>query len=113
MNQNISQIKPTAPVMINVAFQPQYALIKGTLSGAIMAPIPAPELNMAVAKARSFLGNHSATVLMAAGKFPASLTPSALRATPKPNTVFVNAWHIAATLQRPVASAYPILVPSL
>ena len=44
-----------------------------------MAPTFEPELKMPVARARSFLGNHSATVLIAAGKFPASPTPSAAR----------------------------------
>ena len=44
-----------------------------------MAPKFEPLLKMPVAKARSRLGNHSATVLMEAGKLPASPTPNALR----------------------------------
>jgi len=46
-------------------------VIQGTTNGAAMAPMFEPELNIPVAKALSFLGNHSATVLIAAGKFPA------------------------------------------
>ena len=48
------------------------------------APTLAPELKSAVASARSFFGNQSATVLMAEGKLPHSLTPSATRAVKKP-----------------------------
>src|SRR5436305_13867159 len=49
--------------------------MKGTASGAKIAPTFEPELKMPVARARSFFGNHSATVLIAAGKLPASLNP--------------------------------------
>ena len=35
----------------------------------VIAPTVDPELNRPAAKARSFLGNHSATVLIEAGKF--------------------------------------------
>ena len=44
-----------------------------------MAPKLEPLLKMPVARARSRLGNHSATVLMEAGKLPASPMPKALR----------------------------------
>ena len=44
-----------------------------------MAPQLEPLLKMPVARARSRLGNHSATVLMEAGKLPASPMPKALR----------------------------------
>ena len=78
-----------------------------------MAPILAPELKRPVANARSLRGNHSATVLMAAGKLPASVTPNAARATEKPNTLLAAACKTAATLQSPVAHAYPFLVPTV
>ncbi|MNN94393.1 hypothetical protein D3C81_2130060 [compost metagenome] len=48
-----------------------------------MAPILVPALNRPVAKARSFLGNHSATALMPPGKPPASPTPRIMRAMMK------------------------------
>ncbi len=47
----------------------------GIVAGATSAPTDAPELNMEVANALSFLGKYSAVTFMAAGKFPAS--PSA------------------------------------
>ena len=78
-----------------------------------MAPILAPELKSPVAKARSLRGNHSATVLIAAGKLPASVTPNAALAVAKPKTLFADACKTAATLQSPVAHAYPFLVPTL
>ncbi len=40
--------------------------------GASIAPILVAALNMPVASALSFFGNHSATVFMLAGKLPAS-----------------------------------------
>jgi len=49
--------------------------IQGTVNGATIAPTFVPELNMPVASARSFFGNHSATVFMAAGKFDAEIIP--------------------------------------
>src|SRR4030095_13712096 len=73
--QKINHAKPAAPAMINAAFQPQFAAINGTVAGAKMAPTLAPELNRLVAKARSLRGNHSATDLVAAGKFPPLPTP--------------------------------------
>ena len=50
-------------------------VIHGTTSGATTAPMLVPELKMPVASARSRFGNHSATVLIAAGKLPASPMP--------------------------------------
>ena len=79
--------------------------MNGTVSGAIIAPILAPELKIPVAKALSFFGNHSATVLIAAGKFPASVNPKAPLATKKPRVPVANACATAATLQRAVANA--------
>ena len=61
-------------------------VIHGTTSGVASAPTFVPELKMPVASARSRFGNHSATTLIAAGKFPASPSPSANRAKMKPAT---------------------------
>ena len=49
------------------------------VKGAMSAPTDAPALNMAVAKARSFLGKYSAVTLIAAGKLPASPSASTQR----------------------------------
>jgi hypothetical protein len=53
---------------------------QGTMAGATMAPTLVPALKMLVAKARSFLGNQSATALIDEGKLPPSPSPSATRA---------------------------------
>src|SRR5437763_7446087 len=107
----ISHRKPSAPVAMNAARQLQVKVIHGTTSGVTSAPMFVPELKIPVASARSFLGNHSATVLIAAGKLPASPRPSAALATPKPNAERASAWAIAARLQMVSEVAYPILVP--
>src|ERR1700759_1873794 len=79
----MSQKNPDAPVMMNAHFQPcskpNQIRHEGTNSAAIIAPALEPELKIAVARGRSRLGNHSATVLIEAGKFPASPTPKKLR----------------------------------
>ena len=49
-----------------------------------MAPILEPELKIPVARVR-FFRKPRATVLIAAGKLPASPSPSAIRAAPNPN----------------------------
>ena len=61
-------------------------VLVGTSSGVARAPTLVPALKMPVASARSFLGNHSATVLIDAGKLPASPSPRANLATIKPTT---------------------------
>src|SRR5436190_23232166 len=86
----MSQTKPSKPVMIKAHCQPQFSTIYGMVKGVMIAPILAPELNMPVAKALSFLGNHSATVLIAAGKLPDSVTPNAPLTTWKPRTEFTR-----------------------
>ena len=58
--------------------------MNGTTIGVTIAPMLVPALNSPVAKARSARGNHSATVLMAAGKLPDSPRPSAKRAAMNP-----------------------------
>ena len=76
---------------MNASSHPHVKVIHGTTSGATTAPTFDPALKIPVARARSFLGNHSATVLIAAGKLPDSKTPSANRARPNPNALFANA----------------------
>ena len=108
------------------------------MSGVISAPMLVPELKMPVAKARSLRGNHSATVLIDAGKLPASPRPSRKRASAKPaaappsvtnetpvfssrlrvgncsqGTESAKAWPTAATLHRTMAIVKPFFVPSL
>ena len=78
----------------------------------MIAPTFEPELNSAVAYARSPGGNQSATTLIADGKFPPSPTPSAKRAVRKPLIVPTSACPMAATLQAAIETAYPTLVPT-
>jgi hypothetical protein len=113
MNHRITQMKPIAPVMINAACQFQVTTMAGIARGATIAPTLVPELNIPVARALSFFGNHSATVFMAAGKFPASLTPRKPLQNPKPNAPLARAWPIAAMLHNMTETPYPILVPNL
>ncbi len=58
----------------------------GTNIRARTLPTAVPELNIPVARALSFRGNHSETALTAAGKLPASPIPSDALAIPKPVT---------------------------
>ncbi len=63
-------MNPKAPVKMNAARHPQRRVSQTTSGGAITAPTVGPALKTPVASARSLFGNHSATALMAAGKFP-------------------------------------------
>src|ERR1044071_7097912 len=92
---------------MNAHRHPQVSAIHGTTSGATTAPTLVPALKIPVASARSRLGNHSATVLTAPGKFPDSPTPSSARAALKPATVRASAWAIAATLHTTMAREKP------
>src|ERR1041385_2129158 len=96
-HQKITQINPTKPVAMNAACQCHVSAIQGTIAGARTAPTLVPALKIPVASARSLLGNHSATVLIAAGKLPDSPIPSAKRAAPNPKAERASEWHIAAT----------------
>src|SRR6185437_11653440 len=84
---------------------PHLTVTHGTIRGATIAPILAPALKIPVANARSRRGNHSATVLMAAGKLPDSPNPRKKRASANPTTVRTSAWLMAARLQMQIASA--------
>src|SRR6267142_3561168 len=103
----MSQTNPSAPVKTEVERQPQSEAIHGARSGVTMAPMLVPALKMPVAKARSFLGNHSATDLMLAGKTPASPKPSAKRAAAKLKKEPAAAWAMEARLQYVMATAEP------
>src|SRR5436190_2768753 len=89
--QAATQTKPMAPVKINADCQPQFSAIQGTTRIVSTAPILEPQLKMPVAVPRCRLGNHSATVLMQAGKLADSPSPSKARATPKVNAVLAHA----------------------
>ena len=75
--------------------------------GTKMPPTLDPELNKPVASARSFLGNHSATVLMAAGKLPPSPRPSKMRTRKNPAMLVTSAWLMEASPQNAQAITKP------
>src|SRR3982751_3610274 len=110
-SQAMSQRKPIAPVAMKAARQPHLEVIQKTTGGVTIAPMLVPELKIPVASARSFFGNHSATVLIAAGKLPASPRPKAIRAAPKPTADRAKEWAIAARLQNTIAIENPFRVP--
>src|SRR3954465_11930255 len=87
--------------------------MRGTKYAAASAPTFVPALKMPVANARSFRGNHSAVVLMAAGKFPDSPKPRAARAMLNVFAVDANAVAMAAKLHAVIDAAYPLLTPIL
>src|SRR5258705_9869618 len=101
----MSQAKPRAPVSKNAQRHPRCRAIQGTMNGVTMAPMLVPALKIPVARARSFLGNHSATHLMLAGKTPASPKPSAKRAAAKLKKEPAAAWAMEARLQKVIARA--------
>ncbi len=79
-----------------------------------MAPLFDPALKMAVARARSRLGNHSAMVLMDAGKLPASPMPNKLRMIMCIHTKLpMKAFKIPKIDQVTSERAKPSLVPIL
>src|SRR5689334_12236507 len=113
MNQKINQIKPKAPVAIKAIFQSYRMASQGTINGAITAPTLVPELKIPPAYDLSFRGNHSATVLNATGKLPASVTPKKERYTIKLVVPVAKACKILAMLHNINMMAYPGLVPIL
>src|SRR5215475_12455362 len=125
-----SHPNPSRPVSTNAQYQPNCTVIHGTVIGVITAPMFVPALKTPVANARSPRGNHSATVLIAAGKLPDSPRPSSKRTKMKPATEEeyarpnapsnaaaagpkrdTSAADIAARDQMTIASANPRLMP--
>src|SRR5260221_2002699 len=78
--------------------------MNGTVIGVTTAPMLVPALNNPVANARSRCGNHSATVLIAAGKLPDSPSPSRNRTTRNPAT---DAEYVRPIVPRSTAAAGP------
>src|SRR5271157_625599 len=108
----ITQSIPIAPVHRNAHLHPNWIVIHGTVKGVTSAPTFVPALNIPVASARSFFGNHSATLFTEARKLPPSPNPSVARAIANPVTDRAAAWAIAAMLHTITASEYPRREPS-
>ena len=111
-SQKTSHTSPTAPSTTKHRRQPITTATATTSGGVITAPMFEPQLNQPVASARSFLGNHSATVLTAAGKFPASPMPRMIRITTNPATVATRPCDMAATFHTRNVIASPTRVPT-
>src|SRR5437667_12021123 len=107
-----SHRNPRDPVATNAQRQPQFSAIHGTMSGVRIAPVLVPALKMPVARARSSLGNHSPTLLMAPGKLADSPRPSSARAAENAAVVRASAWPIAARLHTTTAVAKPRRTPT-
>src|SRR6267142_2464824 len=110
-SQRMSQRNPSEPVAMKAHGQPHVSAIQGTRRGVMIAPVFVPALKMPVASARSLFGNHSATALMAPGKFADSATPSRARAAENRAVVRANAWAMAARLHAITAAANPRRTP--
>src|SRR5258707_6090533 len=91
--------------------QPHRALIHGTTTGVIIAPMLVPALKIPVDKARSFFGNHSATALMLAGKTAASPKPRAIRENAKHRQGLPNAGPIQGKVQETIRTALTNFLP--
>src|SRR6266576_5716902 len=100
------------PVAMKAQRQPHVSAIQGTSSGVMIAPVLVPALKTPVASARSSLGNHSATVLIAPGKLADSPSPSRARAAENAAVVRANACPIAARLHTTTAVAKPRRTPT-
>ena len=113
MSHAINQTTPSAPVTTNAPRHVTSITSVGTAMGTTMLPILAPELKIPVASARSRRGNHSATVLMQAGKLAASPRPRRNMAIANVTTENAAPGSMAATLQMAMAIAKALRVPSL
>src|SRR2546430_9792147 len=98
-NHRNSHKNPSDPVTTNAQRQPQFSAINGTMSGVRIAPVFVPALKMPVARARSSLGNHSPTLLMAPGKLADSPRPRSARAALKAAVVRARSEEHTSELQ--------------
>src|SRR5579862_7797136 len=113
MVQRANQSSPAAPETKNAALHPKWITSQGTIKGVRIAPTLLPALKIPVARARSFRGNHSVTVLMLAGNAADSPRPKAARANVKLKIEVQAACAMAATLQKTIERPYPMRVPTL
>src|SRR5438094_5694593 len=95
---------------MNAHCHPQRRVIGSTTSSAIRMPMLVPALMNPIPNARSFLGNHSDSVLVTAGKFGDSATPNNPRITPNPTAAppTANPNPDAMALPNPTAPACAI-----
>ncbi len=76
-----------------------------------MEPNATPQLKIAMPKARSRTGNHSAITLAAPGQLPASPSPSRKRSALRLRSPVAKAWPISANDHSNTESVKPRRVP--
>src|SRR5580704_8005752 len=92
--------------------QPKAKAINGIDIAAMAPPTLEPLSKMATARLRSWLGNHSATVLLAPGQLNPSPMPSRNRKAAKPKTELAKPVKMLITDQKTTARASPRRVPT-
>src|SRR5580698_4923086 len=108
MRSHISnQTNQSRPEKIKDQRQPNARAIQGIARAARAPPTPEPLSKMATARLRSSLGNHSATVLLAAGQLKPSPIPSRNRKDAKPKTDEAKPVRMLMTDQKTTARANP------
>src|ERR1035438_9517999 len=100
-----SQTNPISPETTKAERQPNLIAISGIDNAATAPPTLEPLSKMATARLRSWLGNHSATVLLAPGQFRPSPMPSRNRKDAKPKTEEANPVRMLTIDQKTTASA--------
>src|SRR5271156_738404 len=92
--------------------QPNSNATQGMTSAAKAPPTLEPLSKMATATLRSSLGNHSATVLLAAGQLKPSPMPRRNRKEANPKTELAKPVRMLTTDQKMTARARPSRVPT-
>src|ERR1700735_3739133 len=92
--------------------QPNANAIHGIASAAKAPPTLDPLSKIATATLRSWLGNHSATVLLAAGQLKPSPMPRRNRKEANPKTELAKPVRMLTTDQKMTARARPSRVPT-
>src|ERR1041385_601201 len=112
MRQTPSHRNPSVPMIMNAGRQPPKYLYRPITSiGAIAPPIEEPLSNRATAQPRSFLGNHSATALVAAGQLADSPAPSRKRKKAKLRSPPASDVSMAAIEYQITVIVRPLRVP--
>src|ERR1700760_1351953 len=111
-NQSANQPNPSIPENTKDQRQPKTIAIQEITRAARAPPTLEPLSNIATAKPRSSLGNHSATVLLAPGQLKPSPIPSKKRNAAKLKTELAKPVKILTTDQKTTAIASPTRVPT-
>src|ERR1700733_4960439 len=107
-----NQTNPSSPEKTKDHRQPNSSAIHGMASAAKAPPTLEPLSKIATATLRSWLGNHSATVLLAAGQLKPSPMPNRKRQDAKAKTEPASPVRILTTDQKMTATARPTRVPT-